>query len=438
MAVLLVAPEIFIPLRRAGAEFHASTEGQAAAARVLEVLGTRPPPVEPTASATGPTSGAGTTAATLAVARPLGRPTSTGWPRRAHGPLPRRRRRGTAGPHRAVGRGQVDGAGGAAPLRGADVPAPWPSRAGGRTRRVPAAWRGHFSWLPQRPHLFNATLAENLRLGAPGRVRRGPARRAATPSGSPSCWPHLPAGLGTAAGTRRAHAERRRAPTRGPGPRPAPSGPRCCCSTSRPPRSTRLPWPAWRRRSSPGWPGAPSWWPPTSRCSSPTSTRGHVGGGSRPPAGGLAVSGPRDPLRRVLAEPGTPYGRLALAGAARAWRRPRRPSACWPGRATSSAAPRCDPACPRIVGILAAVEVLAFLRGPLRYAERLVGHDAALRALTRWRVWLYDCLAPRVPGRAGRMAQRRPAGPRHRRRRRLGGPVPAHAAAGGDRRAAPP
>ncbi len=33
MAVLLVAPEIFIPLRRAGAEFHASTEGQAAAAR---------------------------------------------------------------------------------------------------------------------------------------------------------------------------------------------------------------------------------------------------------------------------------------------------------------------------------------------------------------------------------------------------------------------
>ena len=39
MAVLLVAPEIFIPLRRAGAEFHASTEGQAAAARVLDVLG---------------------------------------------------------------------------------------------------------------------------------------------------------------------------------------------------------------------------------------------------------------------------------------------------------------------------------------------------------------------------------------------------------------
>jgi ATP-binding cassette subfamily C protein CydD len=28
-------------------------------------------------------------------------------------------------------------------------------------------WREYLSWLPQRPHLFNATLAENLRLGAP-------------------------------------------------------------------------------------------------------------------------------------------------------------------------------------------------------------------------------------------------------------------------------
>ena len=41
--------------------------------------------------------------------------------------------------------------------------------------------------------------------------------------------------------------------------------------------------------------------------------------------------------------------------------------------------------------------MLAFLRGPLRYEERLVGHDAALRAVATWRLWLYDCLAPRVP-----------------------------------------
>jgi len=50
-----------------------------------------------------------------------------------------------------------------------------------------------------------------------------------------------------------------------------------------------------------------------------------------------------------------------------------------------------------IAGILAAVEVLAFLRGPLRYGERLVGHDAAFRSLARWRVWLYDRLEPLAP-----------------------------------------
>ena len=31
----------------------------------------------------------------------------------------------------------------------------------------PAAWREHIAWVPQRPHLFAASIAENLRLGAP-------------------------------------------------------------------------------------------------------------------------------------------------------------------------------------------------------------------------------------------------------------------------------
>ena len=102
------------------------------------------------------------------------------------------------------------------------------------------------------------------------------------------------------------------------------------------------------------------------------------------------------PLRRVLAAPGTPYGRLALAGllglaAAAATIGLLAGSGYVVGRAALR------PGLSALVGILAAVEVLAFLRGPLRYAERLVGHDAALRALTRWRLWLYDCLSPRVP-----------------------------------------
>ena len=104
----------------------------------------------------------------------------------------------------------------------------------------------------------------------------------------------------------------------------------------------------------------------------------------------------RGPLRRVLAEPGTPYARLGLAGllglaAAAATIGLLAGSGYVVGRAALR------PGLSSLVGILAAVEVLAFLRGPLRYAERLVGHDAALRALTRWRLWLYDCLSPRVP-----------------------------------------
>ncbi len=108
------------------------------------------------------------------------------------------------------------------------------------------------------------------------------------------------------------------------------------------------------------------------------------------------MSRPQGALRRVLAEPGTPWGRLVLAGllglaAAAATIGLLAGSGYVVGRAALR------PGLDAIVGILAAVEVLAFLRGPLRYQERLVGHDAALRALTRWRLWLYDRLAPRVP-----------------------------------------
>ena len=104
----------------------------------------------------------------------------------------------------------------------------------------------------------------------------------------------------------------------------------------------------------------------------------------------------RRSLRRVLATPDTPYGRFAVAGllglaSAAATIGLLAGSGYVVGRAALR------PGLDAIVGILAVVEVLAFLRGPLRYEERLVGHDAALRALTRWRVWLYDCLTPRVP-----------------------------------------
>ena len=89
----------------------------------------------------------------------------------------------------------------------------------------------------------------------------------------------------------------------------------------------------------------------------------------------------RGSLRRIVAEPGTPLGRLALAGllglaSAAATIGLLAGSGYVVGRAALR------PGLSALVGILAVVEVLAFLRGPLRYSERLVGHDAALRALT--------------------------------------------------------
>ena len=167
MAVLLVAPEIFIPLRRAGAEFHASTEGQAAAARVLAVLAT------PLSGRTGGAEAASAHAPTapeapgklriegLRVDRALrDRPALHSFSLVA----PPGARLALTGPSGA-GKSTVFAA-----LLGFVEPSEGTMRFGGAPSGTEglATWRRHFAWLPQRPHLFNATLGENVRLGAPG------------------------------------------------------------------------------------------------------------------------------------------------------------------------------------------------------------------------------------------------------------------------------
>jgi thiol reductant ABC exporter CydD subunit len=177
MAVLLVAPEIFIPLRRAGAEFHASTEGQAAAARVLAVLDT-PAPASGAAQATP--------AATTAVTAPPSSPSSPSAPSRGAPRLtidavrveyPHRDRPALASfslelpPGSRTALTGPSGSGKStvlAALLGFVEPAAGTMHADGRSPADGiAAWRSHFSWVPQRPHLFHETLARNLRLGAP-------------------------------------------------------------------------------------------------------------------------------------------------------------------------------------------------------------------------------------------------------------------------------
>jgi thiol reductant ABC exporter CydD subunit len=160
MAVLLVAPEIFVPLRRAGAEFHASTEGQAAAARVLQVLDAMAPvefgsevaPLspDPTLHVAGLRLDHEHRAAPALEGFSLDMPAGT--------------RLALVGPSGA-GKSTV-----LAALLGFAGPTGGTMQVGGQdaSGMPPTAWRLYFSWLPQRPYLFSATLAENLRLGAPG------------------------------------------------------------------------------------------------------------------------------------------------------------------------------------------------------------------------------------------------------------------------------
>jgi thiol reductant ABC exporter CydD subunit len=163
MAVLLVAPEIFLPLRRAGAEFHASAEGQAAAARVLEVLAL-PSPHDSTSSPTPPSP---QRPAPLRIDR-----LSVRYEDRSicavneftlqAAPGDRIALIGPSGSGKstvlAAMLGFVQPAIDSGPMTIGDLDS---------TQCPVAQWRTNFSWVPQRPHLFSSTMAENLRLGAP-------------------------------------------------------------------------------------------------------------------------------------------------------------------------------------------------------------------------------------------------------------------------------
>lgn len=168
MAVLLVTPEIFVPLRHAGAEFHASTEGQAAAARVLEILALPADAAaeRPAAPRSGPPVAAHRPAPVDLRIEGL----RISYENRSAAILddfslhaPPGSRVALVGPSGAGKSSVLAALLGFVPPTAGDM-----SVDGVRASEVlMAQWRTHFSWLPQRPYLFTASLAENLRLGAP-------------------------------------------------------------------------------------------------------------------------------------------------------------------------------------------------------------------------------------------------------------------------------
>jgi ATP-binding cassette subfamily C protein CydD len=159
LTVLILAPEVYVPLRALGAQYHASADGLAVADRLLALV------EEPAPAATGH----------VAPPRPDGAPVrfervAFAYPARAGDVLRavdlELAPRATTALTGASGAGKSTVA--SLLLRFAD-PLAGRITVGGvdLARCDPAAWRRSIAWVPQRPTLFRGTIAENIALGAP-------------------------------------------------------------------------------------------------------------------------------------------------------------------------------------------------------------------------------------------------------------------------------
>ncbi|HXZ82954.1 MAG TPA: thiol reductant ABC exporter subunit CydD [Acidimicrobiales bacterium] len=203
LAVLIVAPEVFLPLRRASAEFHESTEGLAAVARALALIGPEQPgddePVAPDGLAGGTHGRAAPDPAQVPVALHAVRYS-----------VPGRDEPVLDGADLAIAPGEIvvvvgpNGTGKStvvslllgflSPSRGSVTVGDVDLRDLDR-----ASWRSRVAHLPEHPALLAETLAENLRLADPGATDEE-LLAALADVGAPEFVRSLPAGLATRLG----------------------------------------------------------------------------------------------------------------------------------------------------------------------------------------------------------------------------------------------
>ncbi|MGW2917075.1 thiol reductant ABC exporter subunit CydD [Streptomyces angustmyceticus] len=156
LMVLVLAPEAYLPLRQVGAQYHAAAEGLAAAEEVFAVLET-PLPVPGTAAAPEDTA--------LAVEDLVVR-----HPGRSADSLPATSFEVRSG--ETVALVGPSGAGKStllSVLLGFTAPYAGRALADGQdiASLAPDSWRQRIAWVPQHPHLFAGTIAENVRLARP-------------------------------------------------------------------------------------------------------------------------------------------------------------------------------------------------------------------------------------------------------------------------------
>jgi len=161
--VLVLAPEAYLPLRQLGTHFHASADGMRAAEAVFEVLDEQPAPRGSLLAVPDPRTST-LSIASLGVVYPGRPPALRDFTLRID-------------PGTVVALVGPSGCGKSTLLEvlcGLVLPTSGSVEVGGTdlAELEPGAWRSKLAWVPQHPHLFAASIAENLRLGRPDATDR--------------------------------------------------------------------------------------------------------------------------------------------------------------------------------------------------------------------------------------------------------------------------